>query len=379
MSSSREQQEIKSSLTPLLPHERKEKAKKAEPAIQPERLPDNTPARNTGELFGSARSNNAKALRELKPATFNFQEQSEASKPETELNNLEHLPSETCKERTGSKQRPIFGLHVQEVDVSKEVERKQPKQDNDANEPQSKREAWELNGGEKERRVLTQMMVRASMQREQQQQQQVLKSNIYRHRRSASGGSILWGKSQRRGEGGGGLTALSGGKRQHKRSSSLGCYEAQAEKPSHRRSESGGRRRPFGEAGTQSRSRSSSRSSSRSRSARASLRMDALPLYVAVKEIKKSSRRYARNLVEREVHCQMQLIHPNIIRLYDVAETPQALYLVMEYASGGSSFFVFFLSHNQHTHTYIQPLPPSPSFPKKDQQNIIYHHYSSTR
>lgn len=37
----------------------------------------------------------------------------------------------------------------------------------------------------------------------------------------------------------------------------------------------------------------------------------------------------------REVKIMKQLDHPNIVKLYQVMENEQTLYLVLEYASGG--------------------------------------------
>lgn len=43
----------------------------------------------------------------------------------------------------------------------------------------------------------------------------------------------------------------------------------------------------------------------------------------------------------REVQIMMQLRHPHIIRLYQVMETDQMIYLVTEYASGGEIFGMY--------------------------------------
>lgn len=40
----------------------------------------------------------------------------------------------------------------------------------------------------------------------------------------------------------------------------------------------------------------------------------------------------------REVRIMKLLNHPNIVKLYDVIDTPDKLYLILEYASGGEVF-----------------------------------------
>jgi 5'-AMP-activated protein kinase catalytic alpha subunit len=42
--------------------------------------------------------------------------------------------------------------------------------------------------------------------------------------------------------------------------------------------------------------------------------------------------------VAREIHILKMIRHPNIIQLYEIIETSQQLYLIMEYASGGELF-----------------------------------------
>jgi 5'-AMP-activated protein kinase catalytic alpha subunit len=42
--------------------------------------------------------------------------------------------------------------------------------------------------------------------------------------------------------------------------------------------------------------------------------------------------------VARELHILKLIRHPNIIQLYEIIETHSALYLIMEYASGGELF-----------------------------------------
>lgn len=60
---------------------------------------------------------------------------------------------------------------------------------------------------------------------------------------------------------------------------------------------------------------------------------------VAIKVINKSQMTpQSLSKIEREVKIMKRISHPNIVKLYEVIETPKMLYLVMEYASGGEVF-----------------------------------------
>ncbi len=50
----------------------------------------------------------------------------------------------------------------------------------------------------------------------------------------------------------------------------------------------------------------------------------------------KSAKQIAR--LQREIRFLKLLNHPNIIRLYDVIETTENIFIVMEYATGGELF-----------------------------------------
>ena len=61
---------------------------------------------------------------------------------------------------------------------------------------------------------------------------------------------------------------------------------------------------------------------------------------VAIKILKKSKLTEIDDIerVSREIHILKVVQHPNIVQLYEIIETPKALYLVMEFASGGELF-----------------------------------------
>jgi 5'-AMP-activated protein kinase catalytic alpha subunit len=42
--------------------------------------------------------------------------------------------------------------------------------------------------------------------------------------------------------------------------------------------------------------------------------------------------------VSREIHILKQINHPNVIKLYEVVDSPKYIFLIMGYASGGELF-----------------------------------------
>ncbi|KAG5456946.1 MAG: kinase-like domain-containing protein, partial [Olpidium bornovanus] len=61
---------------------------------------------------------------------------------------------------------------------------------------------------------------------------------------------------------------------------------------------------------------------------------------VAVKVIEKAQIHSDKHVsrIQREIRFLKLLFHPNIVRVYDVEETPSEIYILMELASGGELF-----------------------------------------
>jgi serine/threonine protein kinase len=61
---------------------------------------------------------------------------------------------------------------------------------------------------------------------------------------------------------------------------------------------------------------------------------------VAIKVIEKAHVQSAKQIarLQREIRFLKLLHHPHIVRLYDVIETADHIYIMMEYASGGELF-----------------------------------------
>lgn len=66
---------------------------------------------------------------------------------------------------------------------------------------------------------------------------------------------------------------------------------------------------------------------------------------VAVKVVTKKAllmKEYVRRNVRREAIVLQKISHPNIVRMFEVMETENSYYLVLEYADGGE--FIKYLS-----------------------------------
>ena len=62
--------------------------------------------------------------------------------------------------------------------------------------------------------------------------------------------------------------------------------------------------------------------------------------FVAIKILEKKKINDVSDIerVAREIHILKLIRHPNIVQLYEIIETSDKLYLIMEYASGGEVF-----------------------------------------
>ncbi len=61
---------------------------------------------------------------------------------------------------------------------------------------------------------------------------------------------------------------------------------------------------------------------------------------MAIKVLEKESIKNEKQVsrIQREIRFLKLLNHPNIVRVYEVVETPDAIYIVMEYIMGGELF-----------------------------------------
>ena len=62
--------------------------------------------------------------------------------------------------------------------------------------------------------------------------------------------------------------------------------------------------------------------------------------YVAIKVLEKSRIREQADIdrVVREIKILKEIDHPNFVKLYEIIENTERIYLIMEYASGGELF-----------------------------------------
>ena len=63
-------------------------------------------------------------------------------------------------------------------------------------------------------------------------------------------------------------------------------------------------------------------------------------LQVAVKVLEKSRSKDKKDVerISREIKILKQLHHPNVVQIYEIIETENDLYLVMEFVQGGELF-----------------------------------------